>query len=557
MVATLLGSLLWLALRTPDYQAGARLLLNPVSQDDEALVGLPLLRDAGDPTRTAQTAAALTESPGAAAEAAKRLKGEWTSDAVLDAVSVEPAGQSNILALTATADRPALAAKVANTYVAASLEARNVQLQTALQAEIARLAAEQKAAGAAAPPELNDRLARLKQLTVQGDPSITLAELATPPAAASGAPWWLVILLALFGGALLGAGAAVLAELRSPRRLTSEAELVSIVPAPVLAQLPNAWHRFRGQGGAINPSEIAFRSLHVQLGLLDGRRRSVMVSSPGGGDGKTNLVASLALRLAAEGQDVIVMDLDLHSPRMAHLLGVEPAPGLAAALEPNCSLASALVPVSGIPELRVLPGLHDARLSALHALRVRLPTLLTEARLLGSHVLLDTPPLGTVSDAVLLLDSVDELLVVARVGHTRVSDVEAMRDTLWRAGRTPAGFVVIGGGARAGYPSPGLGPIPEPVEPEPQAEPAEVATIAPEQRLLESGDFRPGDRVAWSRGSARGLGTVTHRITTPMGKNGGEGDVSDDDPRYLVKTERSGKEVACRASSMSKIMDFP
>ena len=83
-----------------------------------------------------------------------------------------------------------------------------------------------------------------------------------------------------------------------------------------------------------------------------------------------------------------------------------------------------------------------------------------------------------------------------------------------------------------------------------------MATIAPEQRLLESGDFRPGDRVAWSRGSARGLGTVAHRITSPMPGNGSELDGSDDDPRYLVRTERSGKEVTCRASSMSRIMDF-
>jgi tyrosine-protein kinase len=442
VLATLVGGLGWLVARTPDYRATARLLVDPVPAEDEALLGLPLVRDAGDPTRTAQTAAGLVESPRVAEVTARRLRGDWTTDRVLDAVSVEPVGQSNILAVTATAGEPAAAAAVANGFVAAAMDLRNDQLRRALDAAIERL--RRSLAGRPAA-EARDRVTRLEALRAAGDPTITPAARAARPESPAGPPWWLVLALALLGGGALGAGAAFAAELRAPRRLGSEEELVSLLPAPVLTRLPADWHRFRGP---VDPemattSDVAFRSTHVQLGLLDKPRRTVMVSSPAMGDGKTSFVASLALQLVGEGERVIAMDLNLHAPHLADLLGVPAEPGLAAALDRG-GLTAALTPARGIPRLSVVPGLRDARLSTLHRVCERLPALVEEARREGSHVLIDTPPLGTVSDAVLMLDVVDDLLVVACVDHTPLKAVEATRDVLRRARQAPSGLVVVG-----------------------------------------------------------------------------------------------------------------
>jgi Mrp family chromosome partitioning ATPase/capsular polysaccharide biosynthesis protein len=552
MLATLVGSIAWLELRTPQYEAVARLLINPVSQDDEAVFGLPLLRDSGDPSRTVETAAALIESPEAAAATARRLGDGWTADEVLDSVDAEPAGQSNILELTATADTPDEAAELANTFVQASIRARDARLQTAVEAGLARIRRSQ-APGVAPPPGTSDRVARLEDLRLSGDPSITLAERATAPPDASGTPAWLVVALALLAGAVLGALAALIAERRSPRALAGEDELGSLVPSPVLARLPEDWHRFRADpvSSSAIPSEIAFRSLHVQLGLLGGRRRSIMVSSPGDGDGKTNFVASLAVRLAGEGQDVIVMDLNLHAPRLADLLGVNSEPGLSATLEPGGSLASGLIPVAGIPGLSIVPGVHDPRLSALDALHLRLPNLLAEAHSLGSHVLLDTPPLGTVSDAALLLEGLDELVLVARVGHTRVVDIEAMRDVLWRVGRTPAGFVLIGRGPRPTSASPGAPLAADPLALD-AAPPADAYSSVYESEFGD-GEFGPGDRVAWTRGGMHGIGEVVRRLTTPDKGNAWDASAAEAEPRYLIKTDRAGERLACRASALTRI----
>jgi capsular polysaccharide biosynthesis protein len=160
ILAALAASIAYVAVREPEYQASARLLIDPASSDDEVLLGLPVVRDAGDPTRTAQTAADLLHSPRAAEETARRAGAGWTTQSVLDAVTVEPAGQSNILAVTAVADSPAGAADLANDFADATLADRDAQLNAAVREEIRY---SEPSAGAAAPrPAARDRVARLE-----------------------------------------------------------------------------------------------------------------------------------------------------------------------------------------------------------------------------------------------------------------------------------------------------------------------------------------------------------------------------------------------------------
>ena len=212
--------------------------------------------------------------------------------------------------------------------------------------------------------------------------------------------------------------------------------------------------------------------------------------------------------------------------------------------------------MEGIPGLRIVPGVHDARLAALDALQFRLPRLLADAHSMGSHVLLDTPPLGTVSDAALLLEGIDELVIVVRLGHTKVADVEAMRDVLWRIGRTPSGLVLIGAGPRSGHPSaPPAPPPPLPAEPVALEALRLPAGSLPGLNDGEPGDheFEPGERVAWTRGSLHGVGQVVRRLTAPRRANSWEGAAAEAEPRYLIKTDRAGERLACRASALTRV----
>jgi capsular polysaccharide biosynthesis protein len=216
-VAVLVG-VLWLAVRSPVYQASAEILVAPVSPDDRALVGLAVVRDAaGDPTRTIQTAASLLESPSSAEAAASILAGPWTRRAAQEAVRVEPLGQTSLVAVTARGSSPREAIRVANAYAAGALRMRDRIVGAQIRQRVAdltdRLAAVPPDSPAASDlTERRDDLAALRG----DDPSLSLAQPAVPPARTTGTPGWLILGVILAIG--LAAGAATAAALDAVER---------------------------------------------------------------------------------------------------------------------------------------------------------------------------------------------------------------------------------------------------------------------------------------------------------------------------------------------------
>lgn len=80
----------------------------------------------------------------------------------------------------------------------------------------------------------------------------------------------------------------------------------------------------------------------------------------------------------------------------------------------------------------------------LGALARRLPAIIAEARELADTVIIDTPPLGEVADALRVAGEVDEIVLVARPGNTNRHGLEEVRDLLTRSGHIPAGLIIVG-----------------------------------------------------------------------------------------------------------------
>jgi tyrosine-protein kinase Etk/Wzc len=78
----------------------------------------------------------------------------------------------------------------------------------------------------------------------------------------------------------------------------------------------------------------------------------------------------------------------------------------------------------------------------------QLPQILDEAKTAGAFVIVDTAPLGEVSDALRVAGHVDDIVILVRPGHTRRAQFAVMRDLLDRAGYAPTGLVVIGSSAK-------------------------------------------------------------------------------------------------------------
>ena len=68
-----------------------------------------------------------------------------------------------------------------------------------------------------------------------------------------------------------------------------------------------------------------------------------------------------------------------------------------------------------------------------------------------------------------------------------------------------------------------------------------------------AGEFKRGDRVEWKFGRGRAVGVVRKKLTTRTEVGGQVVAASKDDPRYLVETEKSRKQVAKRPGVLKKI----
>lgn len=441
-LAALAGSVAVLLFSTREYSATSEVLVSPVLRDDQTFIGLDLIRDSGEATRNVQTAAALLDSPQVAESTAQQLGAPFDGPGVLSAVEVVPKGESNVLEVTATADDPARAALMANTFTRVALDMRVRRLQRQLDALVSQLESRLRARGTneAAGTAIGERLSQLDALrATREDPTLSMVRTAEPPPSPVGAPPWLIVASGLLGGLLLGVLAA-LGMRMVDRRIADQDELSSIYPLPLLAGVPHISTRERRGATELPPEAFeAFRTLATQLADY-GSARSILVTSASSGDGKSTVAANLALALVEAGKRVVLVDLDVRKPELSKALtearnGADPdGRGLAAGDGP-------IIASARDPRIHLLPAaLGGSRESLMR----RFSTLLPEAKRIADYVVIDSSPLGEVSDALPVAPLVDDVLVVARLRHTDRSSLQVTRDLLQRSGVVPRGLVLVG-----------------------------------------------------------------------------------------------------------------
>lgn len=220
-------------------------------------------------------------------------------------------------------------------------------------------------------------------------------------------------------GSAGGIGAALLTE-RFDTRLRGRQAVEGVTPASVLGAVSDD-----ASGGdlVIRPTHDysarheAFRQLrtHLQFANVDGGVRSVLVTSSIPGEGKSTTAVNLATVLAESGMRVLLVDADLRRPVIASLLGLEGSVGLTTVLTGRVPLDEAVQPVVHAPGLHVLAsGVLPPNPSELLASAVMERTL-SEAKAEYDIVVIDSPPLVSVSDAGALATLVSGTLLVASV----------------------------------------------------------------------------------------------------------------------------------------------
>ena len=173
-----------------------------------------------------------------------------------------------------------------------------------------------------------------------------------------------------------------------------------------------------------------YRGLRLKIERLQHTRglRVLAVTSPGVNDGKTvtsiNLAAAFALR---SGARVLLIDADLRRPAVEKYLGLSQADGtgLAGALgDEHLELRQVVRQIRAASTLSIVPAGETPR--AVHELleSPRFESLLQEAREQYDLVIIDTPPLVPVFDAVVLSRLVDGVLIVVAAHETPRKQLE-------------------------------------------------------------------------------------------------------------------------------------
>lgn len=451
IVVPLLALVLSLA-QDEQYTATATLLFR---EDPQGLLG----DDAGtfvDPSRAAATNDELVSLPVVAERTADQMDADVTGQQVLSSVSVDSGGEADIAEISATTASPELSASMANAYGQAYIdfrrEADQAQVQRAIDlvnSSLAALDADELAGEQG--QVLQDQLDQLELTQALQTGQAELVQLAEPPSSASSPKTRRNVMLGLVLGGLLGFGLAALLE-RIDRRVRTVEELESLFGLPILARIPRSRTLARRRNGgpdiAQTPEGEAFRILRTNLRYfnVDREIRSLLVASPQPGDGKSTVARQLATTMAEMGDNVVLVEADLHKGGAAGNVLADRSDGLSSVLV-GTPLERALVEVdvgslrTEARTLHVLPSgpVPPNPSELLESERMR--TLLADLQDRFETVVVDSPALGVVSDALALVPEVSGVIVVSGLGQVTRDAVRDFNKQLSLLGTRPIGVV--------------------------------------------------------------------------------------------------------------------
>ena len=232
-------------------------------------------------------------------------------------------------------------------------------------------------------------------------------------------------------------------------RIESTSELREAVDAPVIAGIP--FYEDMGDDPiacrADSRSAVteSFRALRTNLQYLLAKEGAnvVLVSSLHPQEGKSFVSANLASILAKAGKNVALVDFDMHKPRVHHYMGLANERGASSLMIGKASLKDVLKP-GAYPSLDVLtagpvpPNASDLILSD------RMKDTIADLKASYDYVILDTPPILLISDALVLMEHVDTALLVTNVAKSSRRGVQHLEDLLEQNGLKHASFVLNG-----------------------------------------------------------------------------------------------------------------
>ena len=418
-------------LGTPIYSATAQVLLQ--ARSTEFLFD-PSGGIRADPTRAVQDEILVLKSEPVRAAVQERLGSA-------PPVFASTVAQTNAINVSAESTDPTTAAAVANAYVDSYIEYRRKQIvddTLAAGEQIQGKITDLQRQIDAAPPNQKEPLVQAQALFKQKRDELQVgsairtggAQLVTsatapdkpvrPTPEKNG-------VIALIAGLMLGVGIAFLIDYLDDSIKNKEDLTHATSGLPVIGLIPvvSDW-RPQDEAQVVSlsapksPAAEAYRTLRtaIQFIGLEHPTKTLQVTSAGPQEGKSTTLANLAVALARAGQEVVVVCCDLRRPRIHEFYGLDNTAGFTSVLLGKVSLHAALQPVPDQARVSLLASgplpPNPSELLSSRRTREVLDLLRSEFDI----VLIDSPPVLPVTDALVISGLVDATLVVSVAGGT-------------------------------------------------------------------------------------------------------------------------------------------
>jgi capsular exopolysaccharide synthesis family protein len=306
---------------------------------------------------------------------------------------------------------------------------------------------------------------RIKEINVNSEDAGVLNVQVLEPARAEERPSrpkkTLVGAIALLAGVLLGTGAA-LARDWMDRRLRTTDETTTVLGMPVVVSVPRMRRRLsivrRGRQVEHDPmseTSEAYRTLRTAIHLGTANHRSILLTSPTPGDGKSTTASNLAIAMAAAGHRTVLVDADLRRPVQHKIFEVDGSAGLADVLTGQKNLKDVLRRTT-TKGLYVLPcGPVPANPAEMIEGRGFLQVI-NALKGTFDRVIIDSPPVMLVADARVIAASADATLLILRMNKSDRRLAALALDVLQRVGANVLGWIAndmsqAAEGYRGGY----------------------------------------------------------------------------------------------------------
>ena len=271
--------------------------------------------------------------------------------------------------------------------------------------------------------------------------NIYVVEAAVIPTIPSSTSPYIILGIALVLGLIGGIGLAFLFE-NVDTRLYTTRQIQSVTQLPIIGDIPD--YRVRSHVEIFQDSLThieAFRRLRTNIFTpsVNGSLRSILITSAIKQDGRTAILANLALSLAQGHRNVVVVDANLRYPALHEIFGLSNEVGLTDVLQKTYSLSGA-IQKSSMKNISVLTSGSIPENPAELLDTETMMEIITELRDKYDVILLDSPASVSVTDPAIISSKVDGVILVVRQGWVRK---EALLATLTHLKNVEANIIGV------------------------------------------------------------------------------------------------------------------